>query len=208
MTLHWGLSKQTNIYFNHKIIFLFSVLIYQQQQMESEAHQQLFKVQVTVEKKGSPLILFRILSLLSSLSREDKKGKEGVSLMQNILESIQEGISDVILQGHRMGEQILLPGPVPWGQLSLLARIPFIFHLYIPWVPRTWHIFSPSGYNHLPFHLGSLLFRPSVIQLTNFSFNFLLLKRPLNSLKCFLLLLTIKTKTHSQECVSVSFLFN
>lgn len=208
MTFHQGLSKETNIYFNHKIIFLFSILIYQQQQMESEAHQQLFKVQVTGEEKESFLFLFRILSLLSSLSRGDKKGKEGVSLMQNILESIQEGISDVVLQGSHMGEQVLLPGPIPWGQLSLLASIPFTFHLYIPWVPRTWHIFSPSGYNHLPFHLGSLLFRPSVIQLTSFSFNFLLLKRPLNSLKYFLFLLTLKTKTHSQECLSVSFLFN
>lgn len=117
MTLHWGLSKQTNIYFNHKIIFLFSVLIYQQQQMESEAHQQLFKVQVTGEKKGSLLFLFRILSLLPSLSRGDKKGKEGVSLVQNILESIQDGVSDVVLQGYHMGEQVLLPGPIPWGQL-------------------------------------------------------------------------------------------
>lgn len=171
MTLHWGLSKQTNIYFNHKIIFLFSVLILPTIVDGIRSSSIALQSSSDCRKERITLILFRILSSYL-LCLGDKKEKRVFPLCRIFQSPFRK-----YFRCHIVGPPYGRVDPVAWSSpMGPVVSPGPGFHsssIFISlWVPRTWHIFSPSGYNHLPFHLGSLLFRPSVIQLTNFSFNF------------------------------------
>lgn len=160
MALCWSLSKQANIYLNHKnyIVILSSDV----KTKENEKHIKVSsKFSWSENRKNQFLFLLRIVSLLPSLSGWNFGGDRGSSCVQ---------YSRIHLGRHFKRHIVKLPygrvGPlldqIPWGQLPLLANVLFTFHLYLPQVPRTWLIFTPSGYNHLPFHLGSLHLRPSL----------------------------------------------
>lgn len=194
MALHWSLGKQANIYFNHKnyLLILYCDIATKENGIRSSS-KVLQSSSDQRKERTTPIPAQNPFPLAFFVWRGQKGRSECFPCVE---------YSGIYSGSHFKCHIVRLPygrvGPVAWSSPMGPVVSPGQHSIHLPSLypmgTKNLAHFLPSGYNHLPFHLGSLPFRPSLTQLTNFSFSFLLLERSLKSLKCFLLILTVKTK--------------